>query len=330
MLYDKNFFTPFANWCKEKYDWEFDKEEITTSPGIIPALYQLLEDLVKPVDGKILIMTPSYGFFAHSATYNDVGAVFNKLIFSEGHFEVDFDALERQAADPDIKLLLFCNPHNPTGKVWTQEELQRIAEIVEKNNLWIISDEIHCDLLRKNVKHIPMGKIMPTYKKLITCMSASKTFNMAGLHFSHILIRDEEERARFIARDKNIGSLNPLSIEAHKAAYEHGGQWLESLKEYLDENFRFVKNFLAEYMPEAIFEIPDATYLAWVDMSKCAPQIEDLTAFFANEAGVLVEGGDALFVDNAEGFVRLNLAMPRSIIEKGLVRMRDAIESTRK
>ena len=156
-------------------------------------------------------------------------------------------------------------------------------------------------------------------------MSASKTFNMAGLMFSDIIIRDETERARFVSRDKIAGMLNPLSIVAHQAAYEYGADWLNQMKSYLDGNFHYVRDFLQEHLPDAVFEIPEATYLAWVDLSHCLPDVEDLPGFFANEAGVLLEGGNSLFVGNAEGFVRLNLAMPRSILKTGMERIAEAI-----
>lgn len=324
LMYDQNYYKAFSKWCQDRYGWSFPQEELVFSPGVIPALYQLVEDLVGK-DEKILTMTPAYGFFAHAAEYNQVELVCNELNRDHGYFTINFEDLAEKAADPKMKLLLLCNPHNPSGRIWTAEELKRIAEIVEKNNLWVISDEIHCDIIRTGLRHIPFGKIMPDYKKLITCMSASKTFNMAGLLFSNIIIRDEEERKRFIAKDKIVGDLNPLSIEGHKAAYEKGGSWLTEMKEYLDGNFTFVKNFLNQYLPKAVFEIPEATYLAWVDFGPYFHKDENLSAFFADEAGVLLEGGNSLFVGNAEGYIRLNLAMPRAIIEKGLARMRDAI-----
>lgn len=324
LMYDQNYYKAFSKWCQDRYGWSFPQEELVFSPGVIPALYQLVEDLVGK-DEKILTMTPAYGFFAHAAEYNQVELVCNELDRDHGYFTINFEDLAEKAADPKMKLLLLCNPHNPSGRIWTAEELNRIAEIVEKNNLWVISDEIHCDIIRTGLRHIPFGKIMPDYKKLITCMSASKTFNMAGLLFSNIIIRDEEERKSFVAKDKIVGDLNPLSIEGHKAAYEKGGSWLAAMKKYLDGNFTFVKNFLNQYLPKAVFEIPEATYLAWVDFGPYFHKDENLSAFFADEAGVLLEGGNSLFVGNAEGYIRLNLAMPRAIIEKGLARMRDAI-----
>ena len=325
MMFDDAYYRAFRTWCEDRYGWSFPKEELCFSPGIIPALYQLVEDLIG--DGEtFVITTPSYGYFLHAAEYSGVPVLCSDLINRDGYFTIDFDDLEKKCADPRVKMLLWCNPHNPTGRIWTEAELRRVAEIVEKNDLWIISDEIHCDLVRQGLRHIPMGKVMPDYQKLITCMSASKTFNMAGLMFSDILIRDRAEREHFNSRDKIAGMLNPLSIAAHQAAYEHGAEWLDQLKSYLDENFRFVERFFARHLPDAKFRIPEATYLAWVDMNACLPDVEDLPGFFANSAGVLLEGGNSLFVGNAEGFIRLNLAMPRDIIETGLVRMAEAIE----
>ena len=243
---------------------------------------------------------------------------------------IDFDDFAKKAADPLVKLVLWCNPHNPSGRMWTEEELKRVAEIVEKHNLWLISDEIHCDIIRNGRKHIPMGKVMPDYGKLITCMSASKTFNMAGLMFSDIIIRDAQLRKIFCKRDKIVGFVNPLSVAAHQAAYEKCDEWLAEFKTYLDENFMFVKEYLAEHLPAAVFSVPEATYLAWVNLKGCLPDVADLPGFFANNAGVLLEGGNDLFVGNAEGYVRLNLAMPRSIIKTGLERMTEAIEKHNK
>ena len=206
-------------------------------------------------------------------------------------FAVDFEDFERKCADPACKLVFWCNPHNPTGRMWTEDELRQVAAIIEKYNLWVVSDEIHCDLIRCGRRHIPMAKVMDRYQE----------------------------------RDKLFGMVNPMSLTAAQAAYAHGGAWHEALKQYLDENFAFVKAFLARELPEAVMYIPEATYLAWVDLSRCLPDVADLPDFFANKAGVLLEGGDSLFVGNAQGYVRLNLAMPRAIIQTGLERMRDAI-----
>lgn len=322
---DDGYYEALRTWCESRYGWSFPKEQLTFSPGVIPALYQIVEDLVKPTNGKVLTMTPAYGFFRHACEYNDVELVTSPLKKENGRFEMDWADFEKKASDPAVKVLMLCNPHNPTGRIWTEDELRRMAEIIEKHQLWVVSDEIHCDLIRTGLRHIPMGKVMPDYERLITCMSASKTFNLAGLLHSNIIIRSDEERARFQARDKNIGAVNPLSIAAHKAAYEHGGAWLEQLKAYVDGNLKLVDEFLKGNIPAARFTIPEATYFAWVDLGDVLPQVVDLPDFFANKAGVLLEGGDGLFVGNAKGYVRLNLAMPRAMVQTGLERIAEAI-----
>ena len=322
---DDGYYEALRTWCESRYGWSFPKEQLTFSPGVIPALYQIVEDLVKPTNGKVLTMTPAYGFFLHACEYNDVELVTSPLKKENGRFEMDWADFEKKASDPAVKVLMLCNPHNPTGRIWTEDELRRMAEIIEKHQLWVVSDEIHCDLIRTGLRHIPMGKVMPDYERLITCMSASKTFNLAGLLHSDIIIRSDEERARFQARDKNIGAVNPLSIAAHKAAYEHGGAWLEQLKAYVDGNLKLVDEFLKGNIPAARFTIPEATYFAWVDLGDVLPQVADLPDFFANKAGVLLEGGDGLFVGNAKGYVRLNLAMPRAMVQTGLERIAEAI-----
>lgn len=326
-VFEPEFYDAYNAWNKKMYDWTYPKKDICFSLGIIPALYTLVDLLLGDNDYAI-INTPAYGYFQHPIDERHKHAIHNKLICdSQGNWSIDFEALERDAANPFAKLLIWCNPQNPTGRVWTQEELEKVAAIVKKYNLWIISDEIHCDILRQGVRHIPMAKIMPDYDKLIVCTSASKCFNMAGMMFAEIIIRDEELKKLYIATTNSYAmNLNPLSIAAHTAAYEHGAEWLDQLKTYLDGNFQFVKDTFAKELPKITFQIPKATYLAWVNMNPYLGDVENIPDFMANKAGVLLEGGDALFVDNAKGYIRLNLAMPRSIIKTGLQRIVKAVK----
>lgn len=327
-VFEPEFFQAYNSWCEKMYGWTYPKEEICFSLGIIPALYTLVDLLLGDYDYAI-INTPAYGYFQHPIDERHKHAIHNKLkCDAQGNWTIDFDALEKDASNPFAKLLIWCNPQNPTGRVWTKEELRKVAAIVEKHNLWIISDEIHCDLLRQGVKHIPMAKIMPEYKKLITCTSVSKAFNMAGMMFAEIIIRDKGLRDLYIGTTNAYAmNVNPLSIAAHQAAYEHGSEWLDQLKTYLDGNFQFVKDTLDRELPDITFQIPQATYLAWVNMNPYLGDVEDIPDFMANKAGVLLEGGDALFVDNAKGYIRLNLAMPRVIVDKGLQRIVKAVKA---
>ena len=327
-VFEPDFYEAYNAWNQKMYSWTYPKEEICFSLGIIPALYMLVDLLLGDHDYAI-INTPAYGYFQHPIDERHKHAIHNKLkCDAQGNWTIDFDALEKDASNPFAKLLIWCNPQNPTGRVWTEEELRKVAAIVEKHNLWIISDEIHCDLLRQGVKHIPMAKIMPEYKKLITCTSVSKAFNMAGMMFAEIIIRDEELRKLYISETNTYAmNLNPLSIAAHTAAYAKGHDWLDQLKTYLDGNFKLVKETFARELPDITFQIPQATYLAWVNMNPYLGDVEDIPDFMANKAGVLLEGGDALFVDNAKGYIRLNLAMPRVIVDKGLQRIVKAVKA---
>ena len=328
-VFDSGYYDAFSGWCRKRYGWDFPREELVFSPGVIPALYELVELLTEP-DEKVLFMTPSYGFFKHACRYSGRQFVCSDLINDGGHFRVDLDDFAAKAADPAVKLVIWCNPHNPTGRVWTESEAREVAGIIEKNGLWVISDEIHCDLTRKGQQHIPMGKIMPDYSRLVTCMEASKTFNLAGMLFSNIIIRDAGLRRRFVRANKLGESVNPLSLAAYQAAYEKGGEWLDQLQDYLDANFEFAVKYIRENLPGAVCEVSQATYLLWVDMNGCGIDTSELSKFFAKSAGLLVESGNRLFVSNAAGFVRVNLAMPRALVAEGLERMAAAVREERR
>lgn len=322
-VYEDSYYQAFANWCKRRYDWSFNKKDLVMSNGIIPALFELVDYICKD-DEKVLFLTPSYAYFQYAADHSAKQAVYSDLINEEGFYRINFDDLEQKASDPKTTLLILCNPHNPSGRIWTQEELNKLAEIIQKYNLWVISDEIHCDLLRTGRKHIPLGKIMPDYERLITAMAPSKTFNMAGLMISNIIIRSETLKQIWLNRHYNFD--NPLSIAAAQAAYEEGENWLIALQAYLDKNFEFVGEYLKQHLPKAKYRISEATYLGWIDLNAYFSPEEDLSSFFAYQAGVLLEGGN-MFVKNSDGFIRLNLACPRSIVEEGMKRICEAVNN---
>lgn len=322
-VFEKSYYDALAAWCKARYDWSFDRKELVMSNGIIPALFELVEYICKP-DEKVLFLTPSYAYFKYAAEAGNREYVCSDLVYEDGRYSIDFDDFAKKAADKKTSLLILCNPHNPSGRVWTEEELKGLARIIEANGLWVISDEIHCDLLRCNQKHIPLGKVMPDYQRLVTCMAPSKTFNLAGMMISNVMIRDEGLRSVWL--DKHYNFDNPLSIAAAQSAYEKGQPWLEELRVYLDENFRFTQEYLAEHLPKAKFRISEATYLAWVDLNEYFEPDENLPLFFAYKAGVLLEGGN-MFVQHSDGFIRLNLACPKATLAEGLRRICEAVNT---
>ena len=320
-IFDPKYKSSFLNWTKTRYDWSFEPEHLVTSKGVIPALFSLIEYICLP-DEKVLIVTPSYAFFKHAADYNNRELVTSDLLCEAGHYDLDFDDLQKKAADEKVKLCIFCSPHNPTGRVWKEEELKRLGKICLENNVMIISDEIHCDLLRSGKKFTPLAKLFPESDQIITTMAPSKTFNLAGFMLANIIIPNDDLRKTW--KEKQLPIDNPLSIVAAQTAYSEGQSWLSELTIYLDENFIFLQKYLQEKLPKAIFQIPDSTYLAWVDVSAYFEKNENLTLFFANQAGVLLEGGN-MFVANSDGYIRLNLACPRARLKEGLNRISKAI-----
>ena len=309
----------FAAWCERMYGWRFPQEQLCTSHGIVPALFDLIRLRCKPGE-KALFFTPSYGPFRRAAVDTGHEYVCSDLIRGEdGVFRIDFDDFAAKAADPAVTVCILCNPHNPTGRIWTDDELRRIREICLENGPLILSDEIHCDLLRSGRTHTPLAKLFPDSERIVTCMAPSKTFNIAGLQFSTIVIPDPELRAAW--KKTHTEGENPFSLTAAQAAYSDGGYaWLMALREYIDGNFAFTADYFAAHAPKVRFQIPESTYLAWVDVSAYTGPQTELRRLFAERAGVIVNDG-SMFVRNAEGFLRLNLACPRAIVEKGLSRI---------
>lgn len=320
-IFDPSYKQAFLNWSKHYYDWEFDTDHLVTSQGVIPALFALVKYICAP-DEKVLIMTPSYTFFKLATEGSGRELVTSDLISKNGDYTIDFEDFRGKAADEKVTLTIFCNPHNPTGRIWTKDELRQFGEICMENNVTIISDEIHCDLLRSENTFTPLSRLFPENDNIITCMAPSKTFNMAGFMIANIIIPNDELRALW--QKTQIPINNPLSIAAAQAAYSQGYEWLSELRTYLDGNFEFLKNYLTKHLPKAIFNTPEATYLAWVNVGAYFPEEENLTLFFANKAGVLLEG-DTMFVANGAGHIRLNLACPRTRLKKGLERIAQAI-----
>jgi len=322
---DKNLYNAIKSWCKRKYDWDINEEELLISDGVIPAIEKIMS-VVLGENEKVLINTPAYGQFAKCAERVHRKFITSDLIYdNNGEYKIDFYDLDKKMSMEDVKMFVFCSPHNPTGKVWSVEELEKVANLVRKHNIFMISDEIHCDVRRaKAPQHIPFKKILQDYDKLAICMSTSKTFNLAGLQQSAIFITNE--KIRQIWRNEEVLFLNPLSLAGTIAAFNEGDQWLDSLTKYLDDNFEFTKKFINKKLPYAIMSESEATYLGWLDLKYYFDDDEDIELFFAVKAGVLIES-DKSFTSNAKGMIRLNLACPRKYLEIGLERICKALNN---
>lgn len=318
VLADDDFYQAFSGWCADHYQWKPDGEHFFTSAGVVPALFSLVDYYVAPGQ-KVMTLTPAYGFF--KTPVEDRGRQFvscDLVPDGGGGYDIDFTEFERVVADPALRMFFLCHPHNPTGRIWTEDELRAMAELCFANDVIVVSDEIHCDLLRSGLQHTPLAKLFPDSDQIITCMSASKTFNLAGLGISQMVIPGEELRE--IWADRSSPVVNPLSVAATTAAMRAGEPWRTEMLSYLDTNLAAMSAKLVAELPSARFQIPDATYLAWVDLGEYFPPSLDLTRFFAETAGVLVEGAD-MFVANGAGHIRVNTACPRSTLDEGLARI---------
>ncbi len=318
VIIDDELFDAFSGWCDRYYDWAPQRDHFLTSPGVVPALYDLVEHILEP-DEKVLTLTPAYAYFERAPIHHGQALVTSGLIESDdGQYTIDFVDLEAKLADPELRLFFLCHPHNPTGRAWSEHELRRMGELCLANDVIVVSDEIHCDLLRTGLTHTPLASIFPESDQIITCMSSSKTFNLAGLGIANVIIPNDEIRK--IWKDRNFETVNPISVAAATGVFRDGDAWLAQLRTYLDANFEFVRKTLADQLPDAVFHVPDATYLAWIDLRKYFSPDTHLTRFYAERAGVLLEGPDK-FVADADGHIRINLACPRAVVEEGLSRL---------
>ena len=327
-LYDDEYYRTFSKWCRDHYDWSFPKEQLCVSPGIIPALYQLTETLCGP-DEKVLLNTPAYGYFLHAAEYASVDVLTSPLHKkADGTFEVDYEDFERKCADPACKLVFWCNPHNPTGRMWTEEELHRVAAIIEKYNLWVVSDEIHCDLIRCGRRHIPMAKVMDRYPKLITCMAPSKTFNLAGLIGSYHIVYNEtlHKRMKKESSLSHYNSMNVLSMHALIGAYsDEGSQWVDELREVLTENVKYACRFIRKNLPGVSVQQPEGTYMLFLDCEEyCrrSGRTLDEVKKAGYEVGVVWQDGRPF---HGAHHIRMNLALPMEKVVIAMDRLKEYV-----
>lgn len=317
-----------CNWYKRRLDFEIDKENIFYSPGVVPAISALVNILTNKGD-KVIIQKPVYHPFEAKIENNDREVINNSLKYDGKSYKIDFEDLQEKAKDPKAKIMLICSPHNPVGRVWKKEELRKVIDICKSNNLWIISDEIHCDLIRNGYKHIPTQKVGYDYKdKIITCTAPSKTFNLAGMHLSNIIINNKQlqKKWEFEIREKlDIGTPSPFAIVSTIAAYNECEDWIDELNKYLDNNMEFIDKYLKENLPKVKLVKPEGTYLAWLDFNEYGFDEIELEDLMFKKANVLFNQGYG-FGKEGIGFVRVNAACPLSTIKEAMERIKNALE----
>lgn len=315
------------NWLDKHHDWQIKQEWTSFIPGIVKGIGFVVSCFTDRND-KIIIQPPVYHPFRIIPTLQHREVIDNELILKENRYYMDLEGLKNKI-DLGAKILILCNPHNPGGRVWTKQELIDLAEICYDNNVLVISDEIHADLVHKGHKHIPFATVSDkAAMNSITFMAPSKTFNIAGIVSSFSVIPNQKIRDKFHAylESFELEEGYIFAYTATQAAYQHGEEWLVQAKEYIWGNIQFVDNYLKENIPQIKAMIPDASYLIWLDcrdLNLSQPQLEDL---FVNKAKLALNTG-TMFGKGGEGFMRLNVGSPRSILAKALAQLKDAVNN---
>jgi cystathionine beta-lyase len=323
------YFSSIQQWFIERHSWKIEKEWICFTPGIVSALNLCTLAFTRP-DDSVIVQPPVYFPFFSAVESHGRKLVYNQLVERDGRWTMDFDSL-LGVIDGNTKMIIISNPHNPVGRAWSYEELEQLADICLRNDILIVADEIHCDLILPGFSHIPIANISEKISEItVTCVAPSKTFNLAGLSTSSVIISNPVLRKYFIKKtgDLHIANSNIFGTVASTAAYSEGHEWVDALMDYVNMNVIYVQDFCRELIPEITPVQPEATYMIWLDCRKFGMSGKELQDFFVTRAGVGMNEGSS-FGPGGEGFMRMNLATTREIvvqameqIEKAMVQLR--------
>lgn len=322
------YYDAVTSWFSRRHGWDIDREWIIYTSGVVPAVSAVIKALTVPGD-KVIVQTPVYNCFFSSIRNNGCEIVSNPLRRTADTYEMDFDALERCAADPRAKVMLLCNPHNPAGRVWTPDELTRLGNICLRNGVTVVSDEIHCELVYQGFKYTPFASLSDAFlHRSVTCVSPSKAFNIAGLQIANIVAFDNDLRSR-IDKAININEVcdvNPFGVAATIAAYNEGEEWLNQLVDYLHGNYEAMAEFCRRELPEFPITRLEGTYLVWMDCSSLGMPSDALEHALLDDARLWLNAG-TMYGAEGEGYMRWNIACPRSVMLDGLNRFLNFVRS---
>ncbi len=317
------YYDAVCGWMQRRHNWKIKKEWIELNSGVVPALSTAVITMTQPGEG-VIVMSPVYYPFYKAVENNGRTLVENPLICTDNHYEIDFDDLAKKAADPNTTMLILCSPHNPVGRVWTREELTRLGRICIDNNVLVLSDEIHFDFIMPGYKHTVFAAISEEFANhSIISTAPSKTFNLAGLQTSNIIIPNEELRKKYAGNRYSF--LNTFGYVACQAAYDEAEGWLEELLVHLDKNRKLFVSFMAENFPKMKIYEMQGTYLQWFDCRSLGLDAEGLEKFMHDEALFYMDEG-TMFGSAGSGFERLNLACPTKVLEAALIRLKVAVD----
>ncbi len=316
----------YKNWWSTRHHFDIEKDWLMFCTGVIPALSSIVRKLTTPAE-NVVVMTPVYNHFFSSILNNGRNVLESKLKYENGEFDIDFDDLQEKLSNPQTTMMILCNPHNPIGKIWNRATLERIGNMCYENNVIVVSDEIHCDIVEPEKEYISFASVSENCKNnSITCVSPTKTFNIAGIQTAAIIVPNEGLRNRVnrAINTDEVAEPNVFAAIAPVVAYNEGSEWLDELNKYLWENRKFAEEFIDKNI-QGVFAIKaEATYLMWLDCTSISTNSQELCNFIREKTGLFVTSGDVY--RNADGFMRVNIACPRSVLEDGLNRLREGIE----
>lgn len=316
-----------SSWFLRRFGWKTEREWMVLTPGVVYALATAVRAFTKK-DEAVIIQPPVYYPFYNVINNNERKLIESPLVYKDGKYEIDFEDFEKKIVQNDVKLFIFCSPHNPVCRVWTKQELQKLGEICRKHNVIVVADEIHCDFTWEGHPHTMFTEAVPEMKnRTMICTAPSKTFNVAGFQISNIFIPGEEIREIYKKEVAASGYTVPSNpgVIACKAAYEGGEQWHEECKEYIRGNLDYIRDFLNSNIPEIRLVEPEGTYFAWLDCSGLGMSADELNSLIINKAKLWLDAG-GIFGEIAEQFQRIVLACPRSTIEKAMESLKVALE----
>jgi len=328
-LRPSEYYLSIVDWLKVRHNWSIEKEWISYCPGIVPALNFCTLAYTRPGD-NIIVQPPVYFPFFSAVESHGRKLVYNRLSESDGKWTMDYNSLI-SSIDGNTKMIIISNPHNPIGRVWTPDELNILADICLKNNILILSDEIHCDLILPGFTHTPIASLSEKIAEItVTCIAPSKTFNLAGLSTSSVIISNPVLRKSFnrIVENLHVGNGNIFGTTASIAAYSHGHKWLDALLDYIDHNIEFVEDYCRKMIPEIVPVAPEATYMIWLDCRKFGMTGKELQNFFVTRAGVGMNEGST-FGPGGEGFMRMNVAATYQTVKKAMEQIEKAVVGLR-
>lgn len=320
-----SYFESVQGWYKRRFNWTISKDSIFYSPGVLPALGFILRGFTKKGEG-VIIQEPVFYPFAELIEGTDRKIVNNQLINNDENYSIDFIDLENKLKDPNNTMLILCSPHNPVGRVWTKDELKKIVDLCQENDVLIFSDELHCDLTRANVTHHPL-KTISDYSKIITAVALGKTFNVGGVPISQIIIDDEELKQIWHKETRKkhyISFAPPLDMVLAETAYNKCEYWVDEVMEYVEQNFDFLVDYLNKHLPKVKYKKPEGTFLAWINFGAYV-DYEKLFELLITKYDLLIENGH-VFGESGAGYFRMTVACPQSMLEEELNRIVKAIK----